>query len=109
MKPGSKSYIAFMRKIYFFSIAVGVLGLTGKFYLWSFPESYSKILNTLVIIALIWGTFFYCLFQILSLFEPEEEEYNWELVFPELALNDPSIITQEEFENMPDPRDRGKF
>lgn len=109
MKIGGKAYKALMRKIYFISIAIGVLGITGKLYLWDNPELQNETLNILVIVALVWGTFVYCIFQVLSLFEPIKEEYNWELVFPELALGrENDKFDLDNLEDLENPRERSK-
>lgn len=108
MKKGSKLYYVFIRKVYFISLAIGVIGLTGKFYLWKYPDFYSETLNVLVIIALVWGAFIYALFQLFQMTEPLKKDYNWELVFPELALEYDEDFNPENLEELKDPRERGK-
>ena len=85
MKPGSKAWKMFMRKIYQWSISIGVLGLTFH-YLNLRSEDPSALIKITTTIMIFVGVIFYCIIWFLSGFEPIQEEPNWELVYPELAL-----------------------
>lgn len=82
MKPGSKSYFMFMRRIYWFSIAIIVMdippiliALTNGNNPWNDPTVSLFLTPGLIIIGVI---------HFLSAFEPIAEKPRWDRVFPEL-------------------------
>jgi hypothetical protein len=87
MKPGSKSWHMFMQKLYRWSIALGVLGLTFH-YLNNHSEATSPFMRSVAVIMIVIGVCNVSIIWFLSMFEPIQEEPNWELVYPELALGD---------------------
>lgn len=113
MKPGSKAWKIFMRKIYHWSISIGVLGLTFH-YLNLRSEDPSAIIKITTTIMIFVGVIFYSIIWFLSGFEPIQEEPNWELVYPELALgySDSDLedysneLTQEEIQKYNKSRTR---
>jgi hypothetical protein len=86
MKPGSKAWVRMMRKVYFFSMSLGVLGLTAKFYIWQNPHVEFYWLSLFFKVSTIWATTVYCIFNFLESFAPLKKDYDWTLVYPELAL-----------------------
>lgn len=93
MKPGSKSWKAFMAKLYGFGAAIVIIGAMFKIMHW--PGAGLMLVIGLSTEALIF---------IFSAFEPIHEDPNWELVYPELALGQ-----DDEFdtENLPSKSGRG--
>ena len=75
MKPGSKSWKAFMAKLYGFGAAIVIIGAMFKIMHW--PGAGPMLVIGLSTEAIIF---------IFSAFEPIHEDPNWELVYPELAL-----------------------
>ena len=75
MKPGSKGWKNLMSKLYGIGAAVVILGALFKIQHW--PGAGPMLTAGLVTEAVI---FFF------SAFEPLHEEYDWSLVYPELAL-----------------------
>jgi len=75
MKPGSKTWKAFMAKLYGFGAAIVIIGAMFKIMHW--PGAGPMLVIGLSTEALIF---------IFSAFEPIHEDPNWELVYPELAL-----------------------
>ena len=82
MKPGSKAYFIFMRRIYWFSVAATVMGippvviaLTNKTAPWDDPNVSAFLTPGLLNIGTV---------HFLSAFEPIAEKPRWEKVFPEL-------------------------
>lgn len=75
MKPGTKAWKNFMSKLYGIGAAVVIVGALFKIQHWPFAGLMLTIgLGTEAIIFLF------------SAFEPIHEEYDWTLVYPELAL-----------------------
>ena len=93
MKPGSKSWKAFMAKLYGFGAAIVIIGAMFKIMHW--PGAGAMLVIGLSTEALIF---------IFSAFEPIHEDPNWELVYPELALGH-----DDEFDadNLPSKAGRG--
>lgn len=75
MKPGSKGWKNFMSKLYGFGAAVVIVGALFKIMHW-------PLANLMLIIGLSTEAIIF----IFSSFEPIHEEYDWTLVYPELAL-----------------------
>ncbi len=75
MKPGSKTWKAFMAKLYGFGAAIVIVGAMFKIMHWPFAG-----------LMLVVGLSTEALIFIFSAFEPIHEDPNWELVYPELAL-----------------------
>lgn len=75
MKPGSKGWKNFMSKLYGFGAAVVIVGALFKIMHW--PGA-----NMMLIIGLSTEAVIF----IFSAFEPIHDEYDWTLVYPELAL-----------------------
>ena len=75
MRPGSKSWKAFMAKLYGFGAAIVIIGAMFKIMHW--PGAGPMLVIGLSTEAIIF---------IFSAFEPIHEDPNWELVYPELAL-----------------------
>lgn len=98
MKPGSKAWNKFMQKIYHWSISIGVLGLTFH-YLNLRSEDPSAIIKIATSVMIFVGVIFYCIIWFLSGFVPIQEEPNWELVYPELALGYSDGADLEDFSN----------
>ena len=77
MKPGSKKWKNFMAKLYGIGAAVVIIGALFKIMHWPFASLFLIIgLSTEAVI------FFF------SAFEPPHEEYDWSLVYPELATGE---------------------
>lgn len=85
MKPGSKAWKKFMAKLYGIGASVVILGALFKIQHWA-GASFMLIagLGTEAII------FFF------SAFEPQHEEPDWSLVYPELALPDEAKLSLKE-------------
>jgi gliding motility-associated protein GldL len=77
MKPGSKKWKNFMAKLYGWGAALVIVGALFKIEHW--PGSSLFLVVGLSTEAII---FFF------SAFEPPHEEYDWSLVYPELATGD---------------------
>lgn len=85
MKPGSKKWKKFMAKLYGWGAALVILGALFKIQHWPLAGFFLIVgLSTEAII------FFF------SAFEPIHEEYDWSLVYPELATGE-----HEEFKGGP--------
>jgi gliding motility-associated protein GldL len=77
MKPGSKKWKNFMAKLYGIGAAVVIIGALFKIHALAVRQFFLIIgLSTEAII------FFF------SAFEPPHEEYDWSLVYPELATGE---------------------
>lgn len=87
LKTGSKAYYEFWKKIHYFGLSFAILGAIGKYYLWINSINQNDYINVISNTLLIAGIGLYILVKIVSLFEPLREPYNWELVYPELALH----------------------
>lgn len=74
-KPGSKSWKNFMSKLYGIGAAVVIVGALFKIMHWPGAN-----------LALIVGLSAEAVIFVFSAFEPLHEEYDWSLVYPELAL-----------------------
>ena len=75
MKPGTKAWKNFMSKLYGIGAAVVIVGALFKIQHW--PGAGPMLTVGLATEALIF---------IFSAFEPIHDEYDWSLVYPELAL-----------------------
>ncbi len=87
MKPGSKSWKAFMAKLYGFGAAIVIVGAMFKIMHW--PGAGAMLVVGLSTEALIF---------VFSAFEPIHEDPNWELVYPELALGHDEDFDPEELQ-----------
>lgn len=76
MKPGSKSWKKFMSKLYGFGAAIVIVGAMFKIQHWPYAG-----------LMLVVGLSMEAVIFIFSAFEPIHEDPNWELVYPELALD----------------------
>jgi len=77
MKPGSKAWKNFMAKLYGIGAAVVIVGALFKIQHWPLAGFFLIVgLSTEAIIFLF------------SAFEPPHEEYDWSLVYPELATGE---------------------
>lgn len=94
MKPGSKSWKAFMAKLYGFGAAIVIVGALFKIMHW--PGAGLMLVVGLSTEALIF---------VFSAFEPIHEDPNWELVYPELALGHDEDFDPDE---LPDGNRGGK-
>ena len=87
MKVGSKAYIQLLKRIYFINKAILMTGILIKLYHWetsTFEDSTTNFITMMIItIALV----VMALFEFLAIFEPIHQKPNWELVYPELALD----------------------
>ncbi len=77
MKPGSKAWKKFMAKLYGFGAAIVIIGALFKIMHW--PGAGVMLTVGLSTEAIIF---------IFSAFEPLHREFDWSLVYPELALGD---------------------
>lgn len=85
MKPGSKAWKKFMAKLYGIGAAIVIVGAMFKIQHW--PGASFMLVAGLTIEAII---FFF------SAFEPQHEEPDWSLVYPELALPDEAKLSLKE-------------
>jgi gliding motility-associated protein GldL len=85
MKPGSKAWKKFMAKLYGIGAAIVIVGAMFKIQHW--PGASAMLVGGLTIEAII---FFF------SAFEPQHEEPDWSLVYPELALPDEAKLSLKE-------------
>jgi len=107
MKPGSKSWHMFMQKLYRWSIALGVLGLTFH-YINTHSEGTSPLLHSMAIIMILVGACTVSIIWFLSAFEPIQEDPHWELVYPELSLGD-SVSEISGDDQVLSPEERAKY
>jgi hypothetical protein len=84
MRPGSKGWILFMKKIYCFSEGLLILSLVGKFLLWQMPELKSSFMVSITNVSLMVGVFNLAIVHVLAMFEPIHQQPKWDLVYPEL-------------------------
>jgi hypothetical protein len=84
MKPGSKAWIHFMKKIYCFSEGLLILSLVAKFLQWQAPELKSPFLGSITNVSLMTGVFNLAIMHVLAMFEPVYLKPNWAIVYPEL-------------------------
>ena len=84
MKPGSKAWIHFMKKIYCFSEGLLILSLVAKFLLGQVPELKSPFLGSITNVSLMTGVFNLAIMHVLAMFEPVYQKTNWAAVYPEL-------------------------
>ncbi len=84
MRPGSKGWILFMKKIYCFSEGLLILSLVAKFLLWQMPELKSPFMVSFTNITLMIGAFNFAIIHVLAMFEPIHQRPNWAAVYPEL-------------------------
>jgi hypothetical protein len=82
MKPGSKAYFIIMRRIYWFSVAVTVMGIPPLVISFAEKTAPWDDLNTSAFPTL--GLLIIGIVHLLSAFEPIAEKPRWEKVFPEL-------------------------
>ena len=87
MKIGSKAWVMFMRKIYFFSITLIILSLVSWFLMWRTESLDSTLLLVLINIFFLPSIAVVCIMHLLSIFEPIHEAPNWKLVFKQLNNN----------------------
>ncbi len=85
MKPGSKAWKKFMAKLYGIGAAVVIVGAMFKIQHWAGASA--MLVAGLSVEAII---FFF------SAFEPQHEEPDWSLVYPELALPDEAKLSLKE-------------
>lgn len=85
MKPGSKAWKKFMAKLYGIGAAVVIVGAMFKIQHWACASA--MLVAGLSVEAII---FFF------SAFEPQHEEPDWSLVYPELALPDEAKLSLKE-------------
>ena len=84
MRPGSKGWILFMKKIYCFSEGLLILSVVGKFLLWQMPELNSPFMGSMTNVSLMVGVFNLAIIHVLAMFEPIHQQPNWAAVYPEL-------------------------
>jgi hypothetical protein len=84
MRPGSKGWILFMKKIYCFSEGLLILSFVGKFLLWQMPELKSPFMVSITNVSLMVGVFNLAIVHVLAMFEPIHQQPKWDLVYPEL-------------------------
>jgi hypothetical protein len=89
MKPGSKGWMHFMKKIYCFSEGLLILSLVAKFLLWHVPELKSPFLVSITNVCLMTGVFNLAIMHVLAMFEPIHQKPNWAAVYPELRGEKP--------------------
>jgi gliding motility-associated protein GldL len=77
MKPGSKQWKNFMAKLYGIGAAVVIVGALFKIQHWPLAGFF-----------LITGLSTEAIIFMFSAFEPPHEEYDWSLVYPELATGE---------------------
>jgi hypothetical protein len=84
MRPGSKGWIHFMKKIYCFSEGLLILSFVGKFLLWQMPELKSPFMVSITNVSLMVEVFNLAIVHVLAMFEPIHQQPKWDLVYPEL-------------------------
>jgi len=85
MKPGSKAWKKFMAKLYGIGAAVVIVGAMFKIQHWAGAS-----------IMLVAGLTVEAIIFFFSAFEPQHEEPDWSLVYPELALPDEAKLSLKE-------------
>lgn len=89
MKPGSKGWMLFMKKLFCFSEAVLLAAIVTKFLLWEIPELKSPFRVTIVNVSLMTGVFNLVIIYALSIFAPINTKPDWSLVYKELKQDQP--------------------
>jgi len=84
MRPGSKGWIHFMKKIYCFSEGLLILSVVVKFLFWQMPELKSPFMVSITNVFLMVGVFNLAIVHVLAMFEPIHQQPRWDLVYPEL-------------------------
>ena len=84
MKPGSKGWMLFMKKLFCFSEALFLAAIATKFLLWEMPELKSPFLVAMINVSLMTGVFNMAIIFALSMFAPIHTKPNWTLVYQEL-------------------------
>lgn len=84
MKPGSKAWMHFMKKIYCFSEGLLILSLVAKFLQWHAPDLKSPFMVSITNVFLMVGVFNLAIMHVLAMFEPLYQKPNWATVYPEL-------------------------
>lgn len=85
MKPGSKAWKKFMAKLYGLGAAVVIVGAMFKIQHWAGASA-----------MLVAGLSTEAIIFFFSAFEPQHEEPDWSLVYPELALPDEAKLSLKE-------------
>ena len=84
MKPGSKAWMMFMKKLYCFSEGILIFSLVSKFLLWQMPELKSPIIVSLTNVSIMTGVFNLAIIYLISMFEPVHLRPDWAIVYPQL-------------------------
>ncbi len=94
MRPGSKGWMSFIKKLFCFSEALLIAALVTKFLLWEMPELKSPFRIALANVSLMTGVFNLVIIYALSMFAPVHTKPNWSLIYPELKGNKPRKTSQ---------------
>ena len=86
MRPGSKGWIMFMKKIYFFSLSLVIICLTFDFLVWQKMLTIHFVFEILLKIVFWISISVLILFEFLAIFNPYNitSKPNWALVYPQL-------------------------
>lgn len=94
MRPGSKAWTMFMKKLYCFSEGLLIFSLVAKFLLWQMPELKSPIIVSLTNVSILTGVFNLAIIYLISMFEPVHVKPDWAIVYPQLRGNKDPKRTQ---------------
>jgi len=84
MRPGSKGWILFIKKLYCFSEGLLLLAIVAKFLHWHMPELKSPFMISFTNISLMVGVFNLAIIHIFAMFAPIKQRPNWAIVYPQL-------------------------